>query len=81
MSETNSSEANSIMSIHEDDVNNESEAHILTQEEVDEQTRSYIAHLTKQLGEDKTAGGIDSAGLRHCSPRKPVPKGKGHYNF
>ena len=43
MSESNSSEYNSVMSAQEINTDNESEACILTQEEVDEKIGNYIA--------------------------------------
>ena len=47
ISENDSSEANPNMSAHETDTDIESETRILTQQEVDEQIRKYIALLTK----------------------------------
>ena len=40
MTESNSSESSPIMNAPKDSVNNESEAHILTQEEVNEQMKN-----------------------------------------
>ena len=45
MSESKRSETSTIMSVHEHTVNNESDVGILTQEEVNEQIRNYIAPL------------------------------------
>ena len=53
LSESNSSETKPIMNAHLDDIKNESEARIPTQEEVDEQIRNVINPLNKQL-EDLT---------------------------
>ena len=53
LSESNSSEPNSIMSALENNTDNESKGRILTQVEVDEQIMNYIVPLTRQL-EDST---------------------------
>ena len=55
---------------HEDDVNSETEARILTHDDVNEQIRSYIALLTKQL-EDLTRllQGMLSTQQRNAYPR------------
>ena len=49
LSENNSSESSRITSAHGDNINNKSEARLLTQEEVDEQIRNYIAPMNKRL--------------------------------
>ena len=51
--ENNRSETNPIMSAHGNNTDKGSETRILTQEEVDEQIRNYIAPLIRQL-EDLT---------------------------
>ena len=53
MTEINSSETNDLLNAHRSDAESGSQAGILAQEEVDEQTRTYIAPLTRQL-EDLT---------------------------
>ena len=53
MSEISSSENNPAMTTPENDVNNENEAGVLTQEDVNEQIGSYLGTLAKQL-EDST---------------------------
>ena len=54
MSESSSIESSPIMNAPELNVEDEPEVHFLTQVEVNEQIRSHIAPLTKQL-EDLTA--------------------------
>ena len=72
MKKSNSSETSPIMSAHENNVRNDSEARILTHKEVDEQIRNYIAPLTTQA-EDLT---WLTQGVLHCSTAKSFPKGR-----
>ena len=53
MTEINNSEISGLLKAHRDDVDSDSNVRILTQEEVKEKIKSYIAPLTKQL-EDLT---------------------------
>ena len=70
MSGSNSFETNAVMSASQNNTYNESEALILTQEEVDEQIRNSIAPFTRQK-EDLTRliQGMFSAHQPNLSPR------------
>ena len=71
MSEYNSSEANSIMSAHESNNDNESETRIFTQEEVDEQIKNYIDPVTSQLEHlSRLIQGMSTAHRPNLSPRE-----------
>ena len=62
MSENSSSGNDPALNCHEDEVNGESKARILTQEDVNEQIRSCIAPQTKQLdGLTRLIQGMPSA--------------------
>ena len=49
MTETNSSEADNLLYAHRSNVDAESEGRIVKQKHVDEEIRTYITPLTKQL--------------------------------
>ena len=49
MTENNNTECSPIMKAPERNVDDEPEVHVLTQEEVNEQIKSHIAHVTRQL--------------------------------
>ena len=68
--ETTCSENNNLLSAHGSNTDSESGALILTQGEVDEQIRTYIALLTKQQ-EDLTwlIQGMPSAHWQNLSPK------------
>ena len=68
MSEDKNSESNPIMSAKKIKTDSESGARILTQKEVDEQVKNYVASLTKQL-EDLTRLIQGMSAARAPSPR------------
>ena len=70
ISENSSSGNDPAMGSHEDEVSSESEAPILTQEDINEQIRCYIAFQTKQLeGLVRLIQGMSSALQPNIYPR------------
>ena len=69
MSEKDSSESNPFKSAHQSNTDTDSETRILTQGEVDDQIRNYIAPLTRQL--EKLIRLIQEMSTAHRPNRSP----------
>ena len=70
MGKNNNSDTNPIMNANKNNTDNESETRILTQEEVDEQIRNYIAPFTGKLEYlTQLTQGMCTAHRSHLSPR------------
>ena len=70
ITETDSIDVNKPLNTHVSNTCSESEARILTQEEVGEHIRTYVAHLTKQLENlIRLIQGLLSVHWQNLSPR------------